>query len=153
MSRDEQSQLIRDRDDDFGRLRNDIRSLEKKDFTILKNELQRITQEVVRTKDSVREDLNRVHGGARLDINLEKARIKDEIQELETLAAKAEEKIDGQISDLISRINKIKSNTRESLFRFVIGCIGVFVTYKLISGFIVSNKKKKDTTAVGNPPQ
>ncbi|KAJ3050329.1 hypothetical protein HK097_008711, partial [Rhizophlyctis rosea] len=99
----------------FAQLRSDINILEKKDFAVLKGELERIIQDVERLKGSLREEVGRVHGGVRLDINLEKARIQDEAASLRDMVSKAEERIDQEIEALTGRMISIRDGTRKSL--------------------------------------
>ncbi len=65
-------------DKEFVKLQRDIQDLGRKDLAILKSELDRIVKEAERMKTSLKDDVSRAHGGVRLDINLERARIKDE---------------------------------------------------------------------------
>ena len=111
----------------FAQLRSDINILEKKDFAVLKGELERIIQEVERLKGSLREEVGRVHGGVRLDINLEKARIQDEAASLRDMVSKAEERIDQEIEALTNRMILIRDGTRKSLQREFVGTIFWFL--------------------------
>ncbi|KAI8907306.1 hypothetical protein EDD86DRAFT_219384 [Gorgonomyces haynaldii] len=63
-------------------LTDEINTLEKKDFATIKGELARITEMVNTIKGNMRDDINRIHGGIRLDANLEKARMKEESDDL-----------------------------------------------------------------------
>ncbi|KAJ3007516.1 hypothetical protein HKX48_009069, partial [Thoreauomyces humboldtii] len=129
----EQSSEIEDASQDFSQLRSDIQTLEKRDFAVLRGELERILQEVERMKLSMREEVSRVHGGVRLDINLEKARIQDEAAQLKELVAKAEARIDEEIELLTQRMIQIREGTKASLKQFMGIAFTAFVAYKVIN--------------------
>lgn len=63
---------------DFAHLKSDIQLLEKNDFALLKQENERIAGEVEKLKSKMREDLQRFQAGVRLDMNLDKGRVRDE---------------------------------------------------------------------------
>ncbi|KAJ3037443.1 hypothetical protein HDV00_001682 [Rhizophlyctis rosea] len=121
-TKSEQDEEMRESERLFKQLRTDINILEKKDFAVLKGELERIVGEVERLKGTLREEVGRVHGGVRLDINLEKARIQDEAASLRDMVTKAEERIDKEIEALTNRMIQIRDGTRSSLQR---GCLAL----------------------------
>ncbi|TPX57385.1 hypothetical protein PhCBS80983_g03864 [Powellomyces hirtus] len=129
----EQSSEIADAEQDFAQLRCDIQMLEKRDFAVLRGELERIMQEVERMKLSMREEVSRVHGGVRLDINLEKARIQDEAAELKDMVKKAEARIDEEIELLTQRMIQIREGTKASLKQFMGIAFTAFCVYKIIN--------------------
>ncbi|KAJ3181802.1 hypothetical protein HDU87_000820 [Geranomyces variabilis] len=133
VTKSEQAEEIADAEHDFAQLRSDIQMLEKRDFAVLRGELERILAEVERMKLSMREEVSRVHGGVRLDINLEKARIQDEAAELKSLVAKAEARIDEEIDALTQRMVHIRETTRANLKQFMGIFLAAFITYKIIN--------------------
>lgn len=64
---------------DFAKLKSEITLLEKQDFSLLKAENERLLSEVERLKQRLREEVTRSQAGVRLDLNLEKGRIRDEL--------------------------------------------------------------------------
>ncbi|KAI8822066.1 uncharacterized protein EV422DRAFT_415862 [Fimicolochytrium jonesii] len=117
VTKTEQAEEVSDAERDFAQLRADIQMLEKRDFAVLRGELERILAEVERMKQGMRDEVSRVHGGVRLDINLEKARIQDEAAQLKDLVAKAEARIDQEIDILTNRMVHIRDGTKASLKR------------------------------------
>jgi len=81
----------------------------------MKGDLERITAEVAKIKDSIQEECDRVHGGVRLDINLEKSRIKDETVHLHSLVKEANARIDDEISRLQERNDQMKTDLTKTL--------------------------------------
>jgi hypothetical protein len=52
--------------------------MDKSDFTATKNEHDRITVEIERLRQKFREEVGKIQASVRLDLNLEKGRIRDE---------------------------------------------------------------------------
>jgi hypothetical protein len=74
----DQQTFQEDRQAEYESLKEDIQNLSRKELQALKEELDKIAQDSGKMKSSMTDDVTRAHGGVRLDINLEKARIKDE---------------------------------------------------------------------------
>ncbi|KAJ3299329.1 hypothetical protein HK104_009354 [Borealophlyctis nickersoniae] len=132
VTKSEQDAELADSERHFAELRSEINILEKKDFAVLKGQLERIVGDVELLKGSLREEVGRVHGGARLDINLEKARIQDEAASLREMVKKAEERIDTEIAALTDRMIQIRDGTRKSLQQFMAIVFVAFCSYKVI---------------------
>ncbi|KAJ3321165.1 hypothetical protein HDU76_000136 [Blyttiomyces sp. JEL0837] len=133
VAKSELTSFLKESHADFAILRRDIRTLESKDFAALKSELVKIGEEVTRMKDAFREEVSRAHGGVRLDVNLEKARILDEAGALEKMVVKAEEKIEAEVGELGKRLEKMREEMRNGLRNFVIGTFAVFTVYKIMT--------------------
>lgn len=103
--------------EEFKELRKDIDLLGKKDFAILKMELERIIQDVVKLKEGMRGEIGRVLAGVRLDINLEKGRVKDEVAILESKVQSASERIDREVEELRQRLKTIDKDITTTIIR------------------------------------
>jgi hypothetical protein len=63
---------------DFAHLRSELQTLDKNDFTSTKNEHDRLTVEIEKLRQKFREEVSKIQASVRLDLNLEKGRIRDE---------------------------------------------------------------------------
>jgi hypothetical protein len=63
---------------DFAQLRSELQTLDKNDFTSTKNEHDRLTVEIEKLRQKFREEVSKIQASVRLDLNLEKGRIRDE---------------------------------------------------------------------------
>ncbi|KAI9091830.1 hypothetical protein DFS34DRAFT_314939 [Phlyctochytrium arcticum] len=133
VTKTDQTNELEEAESDFRQLRNEIHQLEKRDFAVLRAELARIADDVERIKNTMREEVSRVHGGVRLDINLEKARIQDEATALRDMVGKAEERIDQEIGLLTERMIEIRDGTKASLKQFIGIAFTAFLAYKVAS--------------------
>jgi hypothetical protein len=68
---------------DFAQLKADIQVLERNDFAAIKADNERLSIETEKLAQMLREDVQRLQAGTRLDINLDRGRIFDETAELE----------------------------------------------------------------------
>jgi len=59
-------------------LRSELQTLDKSEFTATKNEHDRITVDIERLRQKFREEVSKIQASVRLDLNLEKGRIRDE---------------------------------------------------------------------------
>ncbi|KAJ3271073.1 hypothetical protein HDV01_007086 [Terramyces sp. JEL0728] len=128
----EQEKFMGESQSELKRLQTDIKLLEQKDFGMLKSNLDGIKFDVDKVKGNIRDDINRVHAGVRLDMNLEKSRIQVEAADLLDQLKLAEERIDLQVDKLEVRMGKIKNATKTSVSRFLLTIFVMLVTYKTI---------------------
>jgi len=63
---------------DFAQLRSELQTQDKNEFATTKNEHDRLTVEIERLRQKFREEVNKIQASVRLDLNLEKGRIRDE---------------------------------------------------------------------------
>jgi predicted nucleic acid-binding Zn-ribbon protein len=93
---------------DFTALKSEIKMLEKNDFGILKSDTDRLTSELDKLKQKLREEMNRMQAGVRLDMNLEKGRIRDETSIQETKIRETDARIETEISNIRTQLESIK---------------------------------------------
>ncbi|TPX33069.1 hypothetical protein SmJEL517_g03899 [Synchytrium microbalum] len=104
---------------EFEDLRKDITIVESGDSTSLRVELEKIKADTDKLRTIIQEEVNRVHGGIRLDISLDKSRVKTEAEVVSKDIVAVNEQIDFEIKKLTERMGKIDSDLRASLFSFM----------------------------------
>lgn len=118
---------------DFASLRETIRDLQSTEFQSLHRTLSKTLEDVESISRTSADDVARAHGGVRLDVNLEKARIEKEASELEAMVLKAEEKIEREVKELGERLEMMRVEMTASLRNVIFVIVGTFVGYKLQS--------------------
>jgi hypothetical protein len=78
VTRDEQDKVVYQQKVDFAQLRSELQTLDKNEFTSTKNEHDRLTVEIEKLRQKFREEVSKIQASVRLDLNLEKGRIRDE---------------------------------------------------------------------------
>ncbi len=68
---------------DFAQLKSELELHEKNDLTLMKAENERLQADVERLKQRLREEITRTQAGVRLDLNVDKGRLKDDTAQQE----------------------------------------------------------------------
>ncbi|ORX57028.1 DUF1640-domain-containing protein [Hesseltinella vesiculosa] len=130
VSKSEQQQTIAKYRNNFRMLKNDIHSMERQDVAEVKSANERLQADIEKLKKTLQEELVRSQAGVRLDLNLEKGRIRDETVEQHERLKNTDDKIADEIKALKSQMQSIKMQ----ILRYMIGTITGAGT--LILGYI-----------------
>lgn len=95
---------------DFARLKSEIQLLERNDFAMMKSENERLMADVEKLKQRLREEVTRTTAGVRLDLNLEKGRIRDESSVHALKIKEVDTRIESEIAGLRTSIQSAKFN-------------------------------------------
>ncbi|CAG8596894.1 12792_t:CDS:2 [Acaulospora morrowiae] len=96
---------------DFAQLKSEIQMLEKNDFSILKSDNEKLVAEVEKLKQRLGEEIKRTQASTRLELNLEKGRIRDESSMLEMKLKETDTRFESEISNLRTQMESIKFQT------------------------------------------
>ena len=81
-------------------LKSELQLNEKNDLTMIKAENDRLLTDLEKLKQRLREEISRTQGGVRLDLNLEKGRIRDEASKQELKMKEVDTRIEQEIAGL-----------------------------------------------------
>lgn len=95
---------------DFAQLKSELQLHEKNDLTLMKSENDRLQSDVEKLKQRLREESTRVLAGVRLDLNLEKGRIRDESSQQELKIKEVDTRIESEIAGLRTQIEQASSS-------------------------------------------
>ncbi len=87
---------------------SEIHLLEKNDFSMMKAENDRLLGEIEKLRQKLREEITRTQAGVRLDLNLEKGRIRDEASVQEIKIKETDTRIESEISNLRTQMEGVK---------------------------------------------
>ncbi len=93
---------------DISKLKSEIQMIEKSDFNVLKAENERLSSEIENLKQKLNEEVKKTQGGVRLDLNLERGRIKEELRELDASLKETHSKIESEIAGIRTHMETIK---------------------------------------------
>ncbi|KAI9024435.1 hypothetical protein CLU79DRAFT_747168 [Phycomyces nitens] len=119
VSRAEQEESIVKYKGEFGKLKSEIQVTEKRDVEEAKVANERLKSELDKLRKSLQEDIVRSQAGVRLDLNLEKGRIRDEIVGHHEKLRATDEKIEGEVLELRRHMKEIKLQ----ILQYMIGTI------------------------------
>lgn len=78
----------------------------------------------------MRDNLSKTHGSVKLDISLEKARIKNEADVLMDDIVIAEARVNKELQLITDRIDQINKSTRSQAIKVLGGCFAIYALYK-----------------------
>nr|KAJ3420430.1 hypothetical protein HK105_005684 [Polyrhizophydium stewartii] len=101
---------------DFTQLRSEIQMLEKNEFALLRADIGRLSVELEKLRVRMAEDLRRVQSNVRLELSLDKGRIRDDQSAKEIRLKEADSKIDTEVSNLRTQMETIQWELFKTLF-------------------------------------
>lgn len=92
--------------------------MEKNDLAMIKAENDRLSADIEKLKQRLREEIMRTQAGVRLDLNLEKGRMREESSGQELKIKEVDTKIEQEIAALKTGIQSSKAVTLQYLVGF-----------------------------------
>jgi len=114
---------------DFAQLKSELQSMEKNDLAMMKAENDRVISDLERLKQRLREEIARTQAGVRLDLNLEKGRMREESSGQELKIKEVDTRIEREIADLRTSIQASKATTLQYLVGILTGCSALLMAY------------------------
>jgi len=114
---------------DFAQLKSELQLHEKNDLTLMKAENDRLMADVEKLKQRLREEITRTQAGVRLDINLEKGRIRDESAQQELKIKEVDTRIESEIAGLRTQIEQAKFSILQYLVGVATGSGALLLAY------------------------
>ncbi|OZJ02970.1 hypothetical protein BZG36_04513 [Bifiguratus adelaidae] len=114
---------------DFAHLKSEIQLLEKNDFTMMKSENERLQGEIEKLRQKLREEITRTQAGVRLDLNLEKGRIRDEASAQELKIKETDTRIESEIAGLRTQMEAIKFQILQYMVGTITGAGALLLAY------------------------
>ena len=85
---------------DFAQLKSELQLMEKNDLAMIKAENDRLQADMQKLKQRLREEITRTQAGVRLDLNLEKGRMREESSGQELKIKEVDTRIEQEIANL-----------------------------------------------------
>ncbi|KAK4687684.1 hypothetical protein P7C73_g2438, partial [Tremellales sp. Uapishka_1] len=114
---------------DFAQLKSELQLHEKNDLTLMKTENDRLLTDVEKLKQRLREEVTRTQAGVRLDLNLEKGRIRDESSQQELKIKEVDTRIESEIAGLRTQIEQAKFSILQYLVGVATGSGALLLAY------------------------
>jgi hypothetical protein len=89
-------------------LKSELQLLEKNDVSMLKAETDRLAYDLEKLRQRLREDIARTQSGVRLDLNLEKGRMREDVGGQELKIKEVDARIEQEIANLRTAIQQSK---------------------------------------------
>lgn len=120
---------------DFAQLKSELQLTEKNDLAMLKAENDRLVTDIEKLKQRLREEITRTQAGVRLDLNLEKGRMREQSSGQELKIKEVDTRIEQEIANLRTTIQSSKvSFGRQRLIPLSYVCLQA-TTLQYLVGF------------------
>ncbi|KAG6907118.1 hypothetical protein DXG01_010450 [Tephrocybe rancida] len=103
---------------DFAQIKSELQLMEKNDLAMIKAENDRLVTDIEKLKQRLREEITRTQAGVRLDLNLEKGRMREESSHQELKIKEVDTRIEQEIAGLRTAIQASKATTLQYLVGF-----------------------------------
>lgn len=103
--------------------------IEKNDFTIMKVENERLQTQVDKLRQRLREEITRSQATVRLELNLEKGRVRDEASGQELKMKETDTRIESDIAGLRTQMEAIKFQILQYMVGTMTGAGALFLAY------------------------
>jgi len=100
---------------DFAALRTELLSLDTSENALTRTSHERLTNELAKLNNKLRDEIQRTQASVRLDLNLEKGRIREEANVQELKIKETETKIEQEVAGLRERVEGVKFSTLQWL--------------------------------------
>ncbi|KAI0819657.1 DUF1640-domain-containing protein [Trametes gibbosa] len=114
---------------DFAQLKSELQLMEKNELAMIKAENDRLVNDIEKLRQRLREEIMHTQGGVRLDLNLEKGRMREEGSKQEFKIKEVDTRIEQEIAALRTSIQVSKATTLQYLVGFVTGCSALLMAY------------------------
>ena len=100
---------------DFTKLRSELLALDTSDTSITLASHERLSNDLAKLNSRLRDEISRAQASVRLDLNLEKGRIREEAKGQELKIKETETRIEQEVAGLKERVEGVKFSTLQWL--------------------------------------
>ena len=119
---------------DFAKLKGELQLIDKSDFNSIKNENERLRSELEKMRIKFKEEINKSLSSVRLDLSLEKGRIREESSIYDLKIKETDTRINQEIYNLKVQIDSVKTTVLQWLFGVCAGTFSLVLAYaRLVS--------------------
>ncbi|CCF57357.1 hypothetical protein KAFR_0C03650 [Kazachstania africana CBS 2517] len=114
---------------DFAKLKDQLLSSDRKEFYNLQNEYERVHNDLEKMKTKLKEDIIKSNAGFKLDLSLEKGRIKDESTKFDLQIKEIDSRIDKEVTNMKMQIDSVKTQVMQWLIGVCTGTFALVLAY------------------------
>lgn len=119
---------------DFAKLKGELQTMDKSEFTNLKKELEQLRTDLTNLKNRMREEVTKNLAGVKLDLNLEKGRIREESSIHELKIEDTYTRIDEEIANIQMQIKLVKTQVMQWLIGVSTGTVALMLAFARFFG-------------------
>ncbi|KAG7806303.1 hypothetical protein KL921_005031 [Ogataea angusta] len=114
---------------DFAKLKGELQMIDKSEFNSLRNEHERLRSDLEKMRTKFKEEMNKSLSGVRLDLNLEKGRVREENSIYDLKIKETDTRIDEEIANMKVQIESVKTQVMQWLFGVCTGTFALVLAY------------------------
>lgn len=114
---------------DFAKLKGELQTMDKSEFTNLKKEQEQLRTDLTGLKNRLKEEITKNLAGVRLDLNLEKGRIREESSIHELKIEDTYTRIDEEIANMQMQIKLVKTQVMQWLIGVSSGTFALMLAF------------------------
>lgn len=114
---------------DFAKLKGELQTMDKSEFTNLKKEQEELRTNLANLQNRLKEEITKNLAGVRLDLNLEKGRIREESSIHELKIEDTYTRIDEEISNMQTQIKSVKTQVMQWLIGVSSGTAALMLAF------------------------
>lgn len=114
---------------DFAKLKSELQTLDKTDATRIATENERLITDIDKLRQKFKEELAKQQASVRLDLNLEKGRIREETAVQELKLAETGSRIDQELANFKTQIQATKLQVVQWLIGVCTGAFALVLAY------------------------
>jgi hypothetical protein len=114
---------------DFTKLRGELQTRDKSEFNGIHNDNEQLKLNLERVKTKIREEITKANASVRLDLNLEKGRIREEGSQHELHISDIDTRIDQEVANMKMQIDAVKTQVMQWLIGVCTGTFALVLAY------------------------
>ncbi|QPG73717.1 hypothetical protein FOA43_001030 [Brettanomyces nanus] len=119
---------------DFAKLKGELQMIDKSEFNLLRNEQERMRNDIEKMSTKFKEEINKSLSSVRLDLSLEKGRVREESSIYDLKIKETDTRINQEMYNLKVQIDSVKTTVMQWLFGVCTGTFALILAYvRLVS--------------------
>ncbi|CAG61739.1 uncharacterized protein GVI51_K12705 [Nakaseomyces glabratus] len=127
--REKLTQLAYQQRVDFAKLRDQLLSADRSEFHNLQNEYEGVRNDLEKLRNKLREEITKANAGFKLDLSLEKGRIREENSHYELQIKEIDTRIDQEVNNIKMQIDSVKTQVMQWLIGVCTGTFALILAY------------------------
>lgn len=127
--REKLTQLAYQQRVDFAKLRDQLLSADRSEFHNLQNEYERVRNDLEKLRNKLREEITKANAGFKLDLSLEKGRIREENSHHDLQIKEIDTRIDQEVTNMKMQIDSVKTQVMQWLIGVCTGTFALILAY------------------------
>lgn len=128
-SREKLTKLTYQQRVDFSKLREQLLTADKSEIHNLQNEHERIRKDLEVMRNKLREEITKANAGFKLDLSLEKGRIREESSHHDMQIKEIDTRIDQEVTNMKMQIDSVKTQVMQWLIGVCTGTFALVLAY------------------------